>query len=81
VSIFAIWKTGACYIPLDPAYPTERVRFIIEETQPKLIISTGLEVLRVASLTNGTPCVDISSENLIAHQPKENLDAKARARQ
>lgn len=36
--ILAIWKTGAAYVPLDPAYPTERIRLILEETRAKFVI-------------------------------------------
>jgi len=32
VSILAIWKTGAGYVPLDPAYPEERLRYILSDS-------------------------------------------------
>ncbi|KAE8375538.1 hypothetical protein BDV26DRAFT_294926 [Aspergillus bertholletiae] len=38
VCILAIWKAGAAYVPLDPAYPTERVHLILEETQAKIVL-------------------------------------------
>ncbi|MFF2886921.1 amino acid adenylation domain-containing protein [Paenibacillus sp. NPDC057967] len=38
--IFAIWKLGAIYIPLDPNYPTERIQTILSDCQPDLIIVT-----------------------------------------
>lgn len=39
VSILAILKLGACYVPLDPGYPEERQRYMLEDTQTRLIIS------------------------------------------
>ncbi|HXJ43132.1 MAG TPA: non-ribosomal peptide synthetase, partial [Bryobacteraceae bacterium] len=34
-------KAGAAYVPLDPQYPPERVRFMLEDSNPRLIITTG----------------------------------------
>src|SRR5690606_4189995 len=33
VGILGILKAGGAYIPLDPAYPQERIRFIQEDTR------------------------------------------------
>lgn len=41
LTILGIWKTGAAYIPIDPAYPDERVKFILEDTKAKIIITNG----------------------------------------
>ncbi|OGM40344.1 N-(5-amino-5-carboxypentanoyl)-L-cysteinyl-D-valine synthase [Aspergillus bombycis] len=38
VCILAIWKAGAAYVPLDPTYPKERVKLILEETQAKTVL-------------------------------------------
>lgn len=38
-AIFACFKLGASYIPLDPVYPSERINQIVEEAQPKSIIT------------------------------------------
>jgi len=39
VSMVGILKTGAAYVPLDPDYPAERLRFMIEDTQLSAIIT------------------------------------------
>ena len=39
ISILGIWKTGAAYIPIDPNYPDSRIEFIIEDANPKLLIT------------------------------------------
>jgi amino acid adenylation domain-containing protein len=33
VALLAILKAGAAYVPLDPAYPDERLRFMLADTQ------------------------------------------------
>jgi amino acid adenylation domain-containing protein len=40
VSIFAILKSGGVYIPLSSKYPQERINYIVDESKPKLIITT-----------------------------------------
>jgi amino acid adenylation domain-containing protein/thioester reductase-like protein len=39
IALLGILKAGAAYVPLDPKYPQERLGFIIEDTQIKLLIS------------------------------------------
>lgn len=38
ISILGILKTGAYYVPIDTSYPKDRVTFIIEDTQSKLVV-------------------------------------------
>jgi bacitracin synthase 3 len=39
VAIIAILKLGATYLPLDPSYPMERLAYIIDDSETKLIIT------------------------------------------
>ena len=41
VAILAVLKTGAAYMPLDPAVPTARMRFIVEDAAPMAAITTA----------------------------------------
>ncbi|WP_143305918.1 non-ribosomal peptide synthetase [Chitinophaga vietnamensis] len=38
VSILAILKTGAAYVPVDPAYPQQRIAYIMSDTEAALLI-------------------------------------------
>ncbi len=40
-AILGILKTGAAYVPLDPDYPAERIRFLTESTGLPLIVTSG----------------------------------------
>nr|WP_295864097.1 non-ribosomal peptide synthase/polyketide synthase [uncultured Chitinophaga sp.] len=40
VSILAILKTGAAYMPLDPAYPSERLGMMLDESRSSVLITT-----------------------------------------
>ncbi|MEM9271763.1 MAG: amino acid adenylation domain-containing protein [Cyanobacteria bacterium P01_F01_bin.143] len=39
ISLLAILKTGAAYIPLDPSYPKERINYIINHAQISYLIT------------------------------------------
>ena len=39
VGLLGIQKSGAAYVPLDPAYPTERLRLTLEDAQLPLLLT------------------------------------------
>ncbi len=39
VAILGILKAGGAYIPLDPAYPAERLKIIIEDSQVPIVVT------------------------------------------
>ncbi|MCA3824045.1 MAG: amino acid adenylation domain-containing protein, partial [Burkholderia sp.] len=39
-TILAIWKCGAAYVPVDPAYPAQRVETLLTLARPALIVAT-----------------------------------------
>ncbi len=41
IAVFGSLKAGGTYIPLDPAYPKERIQEILNQTQPEVIIVDG----------------------------------------
>ncbi len=42
VAVLGVLKAGAAYLPIDPAYPDQRVRFMVADARPELLItSTG----------------------------------------
>ncbi|TMR94447.1 non-ribosomal peptide synthetase [Nonomuraea basaltis] len=44
VAMLAIWRTGAAYLPLDPAYPAARHQHMITTSGARLIVSDGLRI-------------------------------------
>ncbi|MCU0287319.1 MAG: condensation domain-containing protein, partial [Acidobacteria bacterium] len=38
--ILAILKTGAAYLPLDPNYPLERIRYMLTDSNTQLLVTT-----------------------------------------
>jgi amino acid adenylation domain-containing protein/non-ribosomal peptide synthase protein (TIGR01720 family) len=39
VSLLATIMAGGCYVPLDPEYPEERLRFIMEDSGARVVVS------------------------------------------
>ena len=37
-ALLAVLKTGAAYLPLDPGYPAERLRFMLADARPRLVL-------------------------------------------
>ncbi len=42
VAMLAVWKTGAGYLPLDPALPEDRVRFLLDDARPALVLDEAM---------------------------------------
>src|SRR2546430_4776195 len=49
VAFLAILKTGAAYVPLDPAYPKERLDFLIRDTRAPLILTQSWLASKVSA--------------------------------
>ncbi|WP_024806403.1 non-ribosomal peptide synthetase [Nocardia sp. BMG51109] len=41
IAEIAVAKAGAAYLPIDPGYPPDRIRFILADARPALLIATG----------------------------------------
>jgi amino acid adenylation domain-containing protein len=47
VALLAALKAGAAYVPLDPAYPPERVEYMLADTRVPILVTTGALAERV----------------------------------
>ncbi|WP_433709133.1 amino acid adenylation domain-containing protein [Paenibacillus illinoisensis] len=41
IGIMGILKAGGAYLPVDPAYPEERIQYMLEDSGTKLLLSQG----------------------------------------
>ncbi len=71
IGLLGILKAGGAYLPMDPAYPKERLDFMLEETSAPVLLTQ--ERLRALMPTQGTHVVCLDTEwDLTAHQSEEN---------
>jgi amino acid adenylation domain-containing protein len=75
-SILAIFKAGAVYMPLDPGYPESRLRFMLEDTGVRLVL-THRRLADPLSNYQGTVVHIDSDWPKIASGSAENLGPRA----
>ncbi|WP_438281610.1 amino acid adenylation domain-containing protein, partial [Pseudomonas alabamensis] len=51
VSLLAVLKAGGGYVPLDPAYPAERLEAMVQDSGARLIVSQTVHLQRLPSTT------------------------------
>ncbi|MFE5909376.1 non-ribosomal peptide synthetase [Streptomyces wedmorensis] len=71
VTLLAVLKTGAAYVPMDPRYPTERLRYTTEDAGLRLVVTTldefpvldGVTVVRPSVLTGSTAGAPVPADD------------------
>ncbi|KRQ18708.1 MULTISPECIES: non-ribosomal peptide synthetase [unclassified Mycobacteroides] len=41
IGLLAVLKTGAAYLPIDPAHPDERIKFMVSDAEPVAVLTTA----------------------------------------
>lgn len=60
IALVGILKAGAAYVPVDPEYPNERIRYIFNDAQPATVLTQQKLKQRIAE--NEIPVVCLDSE-------------------
>ncbi|WP_406245096.1 amino acid adenylation domain-containing protein [Streptomyces anulatus] len=74
VALLAVLKTGAAYLPVDPAYPAERIALLFEDARPVLVVTSDAAVDLLPSRT--VPSVrldDPDTASDVAARPSADL--------
>ncbi|HEY6391748.1 MAG TPA: amino acid adenylation domain-containing protein, partial [Bryobacteraceae bacterium] len=69
-TLLAILKTGGAYVPLDPDYPAERVAFMLDDVQARIVVTEKSLKDRLKHLPDFTIVLDEEPEqNLVQSNP------------
>jgi amino acid adenylation domain-containing protein len=82
-ALLGVLKAGGCYVPLDPAYPRERVVFMLEDTRAAVLLTDQRfadandgrveHVIYLDRLDSEPALSDESAENLPVTTASDNL--------
>lgn len=68
ISLLAIFKIGAAYLPLEPTFPADRVDHILKDAQPILLVTAG-------SILRATAFASVVAENNVCVYDLEDKEA------
>jgi amino acid adenylation domain-containing protein/non-ribosomal peptide synthase protein (TIGR01720 family) len=71
VTLMAILKSGAAYVPLDPNYPIERLKLMLNSSGAQLLITQEKWSAQFNGLVSHSICFDLEADTW-AGQPKKN---------
>ncbi|WP_152980198.1 non-ribosomal peptide synthetase, partial [Pseudomonas mediterranea] len=76
VALLGILKAGAAYVPLDPAYPRERLTHMLEDSAPRALLTVAALQSKVTASDGCTLlCLDDpQTQARLAKQPADNPD-------
>jgi amino acid adenylation domain-containing protein/non-ribosomal peptide synthase protein (TIGR01720 family) len=73
VAFWGVLKAGGAYIPIDPAYPLERIAFMIEDADPKIVLTSNEGSLSELDFTTGSQIIDPRTLDLVAYSASNSV--------
>jgi amino acid adenylation domain-containing protein len=67
IALLAILKVGGAYVPLDPNFPTERLAFMVEDSQISVLLTQQNLYKIFLSTSTQIICLDKDWENIITY--------------
>ena len=80
VGLLGVLKAGAGYVPFDAGYPRERLRFVLEKTGARLVLTQAALLPGVSDCGLDVVCLD-ADWPAIARESGDRLDARVSPRQ
>ena len=75
VGLIGILKSGGAYVPLDPGHPAERLRYMLLDAGPKMILTQNALRARVSLIAENVITLD-QGWDAISLMGTDNLDAR-----
>ncbi|MBN3899617.1 MAG: amino acid adenylation domain-containing protein [Nostoc sp. NOS(2021)] len=77
IGMLGILKAGGAYVPLDPSYPSERLKFMLEDAQVSVLLTHERCLERLKNSNSQIICLDNDWE-IIAEEVEDNLISEAK---
>ncbi len=77
VGLLGILKAGGAYVPLDPEYPTERLSFVLEDTQLSVLVTQQHLVAKFPSIQARVLCLDSDWHDIARNSAANPLNGTA----
>ncbi|HKV95864.1 MAG TPA: amino acid adenylation domain-containing protein, partial [Gammaproteobacteria bacterium] len=77
VGLLAVLKAGGGYVPLDPAYPEERLQYMLEDSAPVVLLTQRHLEDRFSGIGDGVPVLDLNATAAWQSFPESNPEADA----
>jgi amino acid adenylation domain-containing protein len=76
VGLLGILKSGGAYVPLDASYPVDRLRNMVEDSAPAVLLTHPPQAATAAALSAGSdiPVLDLTNDAAWADRPATNPD-------
>ncbi|MFA5985270.1 MAG: amino acid adenylation domain-containing protein [Methylococcaceae bacterium] len=74
IGLLSVLKAGAAYVPLDPAYPEQRLQHMLQDCKPAMLLTQQLFAERLSDYHGGIPVVilDAAENNVLPTLPSSN---------
>ncbi|MFI0967599.1 non-ribosomal peptide synthase/polyketide synthase [Streptomyces sp. NPDC021080] len=63
VAVLGVLKTGAAYLPVDPAYPESRIAFMLEDARPTVVVDDPAMVSDLSEWPDTDPAVAVDARH------------------
>jgi amino acid adenylation domain-containing protein len=77
-TLLGVTKSGAGYLPLDPAYPADRLRFMISDAAAPIVVTTSRHLALVRDVHSGTVVVLDDDARVIESRSGVDLEPVSR---
>ncbi|MGZ6503233.1 MAG: non-ribosomal peptide synthetase, partial [Tumebacillaceae bacterium] len=77
ISLYGILKAGGAFVPIDPSYPSDRLSYLLEDSQIQVLLTQEKWVDTLPNVSSvSIICLDLAEE-LLADESTENLPTAA----